>query len=165
MDKARDPSHKKKKKLRRTILWSVVGLALAGLTFWLAQLGPAVYAVDRDVVVTGTVGRGEMVRQVRGPGTLVAVDRRWIAAGTEGRVERIVELAGKEVTADTVVLQLSNPELEQQTQDAQLNLKRAHAEFTDLKVRLESQVLAQQAEAARIRSEYEQAKLDASADA
>ncbi len=164
MDKPRDPSHKKKKRTRQLVGWGLGGAVLLAMTVWLSQLEPAVYAVDRDVVVTGTVGRGDMLRQVRGPGTLVAIDQRWIAAETSGRVDRIVELAGKIVTADTVVLELVNPELEQQAQDALLALRKAKAEYIDLGVKLESQQLAQQADAARIHADYEEAKLVATAD-
>jgi HlyD family secretion protein len=165
MDKPRDPKHKQQRRLRRIAGWGAIGIGLLAVTWWLSQLGPAVYAVDEAVVVKATVGRGEMLRQVRGPGTLVAVDQRWIVAETNGRVEEIVELAGAQVTADTVVLRLSNPELEQQAQDAILDLRKADAEMIDLRVSLESAMLSQQAEAARVRAEYEEAKLVATADA
>ncbi len=164
MDKPRDPSHKKKKRTRKIVGWGLGAVVLLTMTVWLSQLGPAVYAVDRDVVVTGTVGRGDMLRQVRGPGTLVAIEQRWIAAETNGKVDRIVELAGKEVTADTVVLELTNPELEQQAQDALLALRKAKAEYLDLRVQLESKLLGQQADAAKVNADYEEAKLVATAD-
>lgn len=164
MDKPRDPSHKKKKRTRRMIGTVLVALGVVAVFVWISRMGPAVYAVDRDVVVTGTVGRGDMLRQVRGPGTLVAIEKRWIVAETNGRVDRIVELAGKEVTADTVILRLINPELEQQANDALLALRRAEAEYLDLRISLESQQLAQQADAARITAEFEEAKMVATAD-
>jgi HlyD family secretion protein len=139
-------------------------VVLAALTWWLANLEPAVLGVEREMLYTGTVQRGEMLRQVRGPGTLVPEVIQYVSAAGSGRVERIVELPGKAVTADTVILELSNPELEQQELDARLAVQAAKAEYQDLKVRLESQLLNQRADAARIEADYEEAKLEATAN-
>jgi HlyD family secretion protein len=105
-----------------------------------------------------------MLRQVRGPGTLVPEEIRRIALNTEATVERRLILPGAVVEPDTVILELSNPELEQETQDAELALAAAEAEYADLAVRLDSQLLNDQAAAARIESEYKQALLQAEAD-
>jgi HlyD family secretion protein len=105
-----------------------------------------------------------MLRAVRGSGTLVPEEIRWIPAQTEGRVERIVLRPGTPVSPDTVIIELTNPELERDVQDSESQLKAAEAEFTRLKVQLESELLRQQAEAARIQSEYKQAKMRADTD-
>lgn len=156
----------RKKRIRAAI---IAGLALAGITaisYGLSRLEPAAPNVNRATVWMDSVKRGEMIRQVRGPGTLVVVPEaiRWVAARTRGRVDERVILPGTEVQPDTVILRLSNPELEQELRDAQFQLQAQHAELADLKVRLESQVLNQRAVAAGVASEYYQAKLQAEAD-
>jgi len=162
MDIVRE-SQATKKKIRRIIWISAVVVGLVLVSIWIANLPRAARAVERETVWIETVKRGEMVRQVRGPGTLVAEEIQYITTTTDGRVERRVELPGTEVKADTVILILSNPELVQQMGDARLALEAGEAELRDLEVRLESEVLNQQADAARIASEYEVAKLDAAA--
>ena len=102
-----------------------------------------------------------MFRQVHGLGTLVPEDIRWIPAANEGRVERILWLPGKTVNADTILLELSNPEMELATLNAEWQVKAAKAQYTDLRVKLESQRLDQQAATARVQAEYHQAKLRA----
>ena len=106
-----------------------------------------------------------MVREVRGLGTLVPEDIRWIALQTEARVERRVLLPGTIVKPDSVILELSNPELENQAQEADSQARAAEAQLTELKVRLESQLLDQKAAAARVEAESKQARLRADADA
>ncbi|HVR30537.1 MAG TPA: HlyD family efflux transporter periplasmic adaptor subunit [Thermoanaerobaculia bacterium] len=152
-------------KRRRRIVYGVIGAAvLALVTLGLYRLEPAAPTVDRATVWLDTVKRGEMLRQVRGPGTLVPEEIRRIALSTEGVVERRLVLPGATVEADTVILELSNSELEQETQDAELALRAAEADYSDLAVRLDSQLLNDRAEAARIESEYRQALLQAEAD-
>lgn len=163
MDIPRDESHARKKRIRRIVMASAGVVVLALVTIWLSNLEPAARAVERETVWMGTVQRGEMVRQVRGPGTLVPEEIQWTSATTDGTVKRKVELPGVEVEPDTIILELTNPELEQQAQDAQLDLQAAESELRDLTVRLESQVLNQEAEAARVEADYEEAKLDAAA--
>jgi HlyD family secretion protein len=106
-----------------------------------------------------------MLRQVRGLGTLVPEEIRWIPAQTQGRVERLVTLPGTEVKADTIVLELSNPEVELQALDAEAQLRAAEAAYIELKVRLNSQRLDQEAAAARVQAEFSQAKMQADRDA
>jgi len=147
--------------LKRAI-YSVVGLTvLGGITFGLSRLRPAAPSADRSLVVIDTVKRGSLLRQVRGMGTLVPEDIRWIAAAHEGRVERILVLPGKEVKAGTVLLELTNPEMELEAFRAEWQLKSAEASYTDLRVRLESQRLDQEAATARVHADYNQAKLKA----
>ena len=115
-------------------------------------------------MVIDTVKRGPMVRQVRGLGTLVPEEIRWIPAATDGRVERIVVQPGTRVEADTVLIELSNPEVELRALEAESQLRAAEAPYQELRVRLESQRLDQQAAAARVQAEYQQARLRADAD-
>src|SRR5205809_6683306 len=101
-----------------------------------------------------------MVREVRGLGTLVPEEIRWIPANTEGRVEKIVVRPGTQVKADTVILELSSPELEQAAHDAESKLKAAEAEFTTLQAKLQRDLLDQESTTARVHSEYEQARIE-----
>jgi HlyD family secretion protein len=163
MDIAR-PSQARQKRIRR-IVYGGAGLATVLLiTLGLARLKPAAPKVDRATVVIEAVKRGPMLRQVHGIGTLVPEEIRWIPAATEGRVERIVVLPGTAVKSDTVILELSNPEAELQALDAESQLRAAEAQYIELKVRLESQRLDQEAAAARVQADYHQARLRADAD-
>ena len=119
------PHVAKKKRQRRIIIIAVSVLGLIVITLLLQRLTPALPSVDRSTVWIDTVKRGPMVRQVRGLGTLVPVDIRWIAANTEGRVEKIVVWPGTEVKTDTVILELTSPELEQAAGDAESKAKAA----------------------------------------
>ncbi|HEX6739362.1 MAG TPA: HlyD family efflux transporter periplasmic adaptor subunit [Vicinamibacteria bacterium] len=140
------------------------GVGLLLTTLGLARLKPAAPPVDRGTVWIRPVERGPMVREVRGMGTLVPEDIRWIPSQTDARVERIVVFPGTPVKADTVVLELSNPELEMQALDAESQLRAEQAALTELSVRLASTRLDQEAAAARVKAEYEQAQLRADAD-
>jgi len=158
------PSQARKKKIRRILIASGTLAAVLLITAGLSRLRPAAPSVDSATLVIDTVKRGPMLRQVRGLGTLVPEEVRWIPAISEGRVERLVVLAGTPVKADTVILELSNPELELQALDAESQLRAAEAALTELKVRLESQHLDQEAAAARVKADFHQAKLRADAD-
>lgn len=150
---------------RMQILAAAGGLAaLAAITFAIARLKPAAPAVERSTVWIDTVRRGPMLRQVRGLGTLVPEEVRWIPALTEGRVERILIRPGTPVAADSVILELSNPQLDLDALDAGWQLKAAEAETINLKVRLESQRLDQVAAAATVEANQKQARLQADAD-
>ena len=102
-----------------------------------------------------------MVRQVRGLGTLVPEDIRWIPATTEGRVDRIILRPGTAVTAETVILELTNPQVEQSAQDALLQLKAAEADLSNLRVQLQNELLTLKAAGATVESDYAQAKMQA----
>jgi HlyD family secretion protein len=159
------PSQAKSRR-RKRILYSAAGLgAILLITLGLSRLKPAAPSVERATVWIDTVKRGSMLRQVRGLGTLVPEEIRWIPALTTGRVERLVVKPGTEVKANTVILELSNPELELQALEAESQLRAAEAGYTEVKVRLESTRLDQQANAARVQAEYHQAKLRADTDA
>ena len=153
-----------KRRLRRSI-FIVAGIAVISLvTIGLTRLEPAAPTVEKETVLTDTVKRGLMLRQVRGPGTLVPEDVRWISAPVEGRVERIPALPGVTVTADTVLLEMSDPEIQQSALEAEAQLKAAQADYDDLKAQLENQLLNQQAQLAAAESQSEQANLQEEAD-
>jgi len=159
MDIARP--HIAKQKRRRRILFASGGaLALIAITVALSHLKPAVPSVDRSTVWIDTVKRGPMLREVRGLGTLVPEEIRWIPANTEGRVEKIVVRPGTQVKADTVILELSSPELEQAAHDAESKLKAAEAEFTTLQAKLQRDLLDQESTTARVHSELQQARME-----
>src|SRR5512143_1540175 len=162
MDIAR-PDIAQRKKRRRLALGGATALGVLALTLGISRLRPAAPTVDSTVWID-EVKRGPMVRQVRGLGTLVPEEIRWIAAATDGRVERLVVLPGTPVKADTVLLELSNPEVELAALDAVSQLRGAEASLAELKVRLESSRLNQEADLARIESEFRQARLKADTD-
>lgn len=137
---------------------------VAAVTLGLSRLEPASPGVERSAVWIDTVKRGSMLRQVRGPGTLVPEQVRWIPAASEGTVERILVKPGSAVGAGTPLLQLSNPELEVAVLDAGSLVAAAEAETTNLEMQLQSQILTLQADAASVKSSYSQAKLQSEAN-
>jgi HlyD family secretion protein len=154
------PSIARQKKLRRT-LFAVAGLVLVVLvTVALAQLKPAAPTVEFGSIWPDTVKRGSMVRQVRGPGTLVPEDIRWLAAQTSGRVERRLALPGTVVEADTVILELSDETVQQEALDAEFKLRAAEADLASLKVKLHNDLLEQQSHAADIQAQFHKAKIE-----
>jgi HlyD family secretion protein len=158
------PEWAREKKRRRIIVLGVAGTLILLVSLGLTRLKPAAPSVDRSSVWIDTVKRGPMVREVRGLGTLVPEDIRWIPAVTEGRVERIVVHPGTKVAPDTVILELSNPEVELQAVDAESQYRAAVAACAELKVRLQSQKLDRQAVAAQVEADYRIAKLRADRD-
>ncbi|MGB6302692.1 MAG: HlyD family efflux transporter periplasmic adaptor subunit [Acidobacteriaceae bacterium] len=157
----------KKQRIRRQILWAAVGVVLlAGITVFVWRLKPAVPTVDRSTVWTDTVKRSNMIRQVRGLGTLVPrEDRiRSIPAETDGTVVSIFKLPGALVHPDTVVLQLTNPQLMQEAQDAALQLNEAQADYHNTQVSIESALMDRRSTAADINAQYQQAQLQARTD-
>jgi HlyD family secretion protein len=164
MDIKRPPKSKIKKRIR-TVALLVLGLvAVAGITFGLTKLKPAAPTVERSTTVIDTVKRALFVKQVRGQGTLVPELTRRIPAPSDGRVEKIPLQAGVEVGADTVIVELSNPQMEQEAMDADFQLNAAEADAENLRVRLESENMAQQAAIATINAEYSRAKLELDAN-
>ena len=137
---------------------------MALVTMGLSRLKPAAPGVDRSTVWIDTVKRGPMLRQVRGLGTLTPVDIQWIPAATDGRVEKIPVLPGTQVQANTVLLILTNPQLMQETVDANLKLKAAEADYKNLEAQLESQVLTQKSLVAQANAEYNEARMQAETD-
>jgi len=137
---------------------------VALVTMGLSRLKPAAPGVDRSTVWIDTVKRGPMLRQVRGLGTLTPVDIQWIPAATDGRVEKIPVLPGTAVQPNTVLLILTNPQLMQETLDANLKLKAAQADYKNLEAQLESQVLTQKSLVAQANAEYNEARMQAETD-
>ena len=164
MDIAR-PDLARKKKIRQGAYGVLATVVIVLITFGVQQLQPAAPRVDRNTVYIDTVQRGPMVRQVRGTGTLVPEEIRWIPATTEGNVERIVIDPGAEVTPASVIVELSNPELEQQAQEAELNLRAAETRYENRRVELESDLLLQRATLASVEAALTVARLEAAADA
>ena len=158
------PNAARNRLIRRVVTAAVGLLLIFSVSLGVSRLKPAAPVVERATVWIDAVKRGPMVRQVRGLGTLVPEEIRWIPALTEGRVERIRVLPGALVKPDTILLDLSNPELQLAVVDAQAQLKAAEAEYNGLRVRLESQRLDQQATAVRVETEYDQARLRADRD-
>lgn len=167
MDVARPDIARKKK--RRRIAYSIIAvLALAAVTLGLSRLKPAAPTVERSSIWTDTVKRASpenpMLRQVRGNGTLVPEQIQFVQSETDGRVERILIKPGAEVTADTILMELSNAELKQAVFDAEFQVKIGEAQLAKLKIQLESEKLTQKAALATLKSESEQARLVAEAD-
>ena len=154
------------KKRRRQIAIGATGaIAALGLGLWLANLDAAAPQVERTSLWVDSVKRGEMLREVRGPGVLVPKEIRWIAAETAARVERIVVKPGATVQPDTVVLELSNPEVEEANLAAASALVAAEADLSAQRMTLESQSLDQKANLADVEAQYESARLQAEAEA
>ena len=164
MDIKRPPKSKIKKKIRMAI-FIVIGVAgIGGITYGLAKLKPAAPTLDRSTAVIEKVKRGAFVRDVPGVGTLVPQVTRFVPAPSEGRVELIPVQVGVEVQPGTVIVELSNPQAQQQAVDAQFQVKAAEADEENLKVRLESDTMTQKSAIASIQAEYSQAKLQLDAD-
>ena len=163
MDIAR-PDLARKRKRKRIIWGAVLVVAIAAATLGLSQLKPALPSVDRATVWIEPVQRGNMTISVRGLGTLVPQSVQAIPAITEGRVVERPVLPGTPVKADTILLVLSNPQLVQQTKNAELALKAAEAQYNNLKATLESQYLQLAAAAVTAEANYRSAKIDADAD-
>src|SRR6266705_481403 len=137
------PDQARKKRRRRivAVLGALVVISL--ITVGLAQLKPAAPPVERGSLLFDIVKRGQLLRQVRGNGTLVPQEIRWIPTISPGRVERILVLPGARVTKDTVLVELSNPEVTQAAFDAESLVKSAEADLANLRIQLDSQRLTQ----------------------
>src|SRR5450631_58374 len=165
MDIAR-PEFKRQKR-RRQIIWLAIGVVcLTVVTIGVSRLKPAAPEVERSTIWTDTVKRGSMLRQVRGLGSLIPSQEftRQIPAETEATVVRIHMLPGSQVKADTILLEMSNPQAEQTALDASLQLKAAEAEYQSLRVKLQSDLMNQKAGAATVTADYSQAKLQSETD-
>jgi RND family efflux transporter MFP subunit len=165
MDIARPELRRQKR--RRQIIWSIAALVvLVGVTVGISRLKPASPTVDRSTIWTDTVKRGSMLRQVRGLGSLIPSheDVRQIPAETEATVIRIDKLPGSQVEANTVLVEMVNPQLEQEALDAQLQVKAAQAEYESLKVKLDSDLMTQKAGAATVNADYNEAQRQAQTD-
>ena len=160
MDVARSSALRHKPMRRATYLAAGV-VAIALITLGLSRLRPAAPAVDRAALQIDTVKRGSLRREVSGFGTFVPEDVRWISATTQGRVERFVLHPGAPVVAGSIILELSNPQLDLELQDAQLRVQAAEAALENLRVQMQNESLQQKAAAAAIRADYTKAKMQA----
>lgn len=158
------PERKRQKRIRQALLGAAGAVVLGVVTVVLARLEPAAPSVLEGSVWIGTVEQGEMLRQVRGPGTLVPRNIRWIGARTEGRVERVLVRPGAVVDADTVLVEMSNPDLMEQAEAAKYNLEAAEAELAEMELNLRSEQLDHRAALAVAKAEYESAQLQAEAE-
>jgi HlyD family secretion protein len=162
MDIQRPASVAQAKKRRQYMIGAAGVIVIVIVSVVLSGLEPAAPTVERATVWVDTVKRGPMVRQVRGLGTLVPVDeaRRWVPASTQGRVERIVLRPGVQVTPDTIVLELSDPNVQQALTDAEQQLRAAEADYNSLKARLDAETLNQRAAAAIVNADFQNAQTE-----
>jgi HlyD family secretion protein len=163
MDIAR-PDLKQARRRKQWIAGAIGTVVLLAAGIAVATLEPAAPGVARSSVWVDTVKRGEMLREVRGPGTLVPKEIRWIAAETNARIERVVVKPGATVAADTVILELSNPEVVDQLLAAQSALTAAQADLTAKRVGLENQLLDIEASIATTEADHEAAVLRSEAE-
>src|SRR4029453_3290931 len=164
MDIKRPGKSKLKKRIRNGVLIVVGLVAIGGITVGLTRLKPAAPTLDRSTAVIDTVKRGQMLREVRGIGTLVPQLVRFIPAPADGRVEKTPVQAGVVVGFDTVIVELSNPQMEQEAIDAEFQVKAAEADKESLRSRLESESMTQESAIAGINAQYSQAKLQLETD-
>lgn len=158
------PENKKRKRMRQIVIGASTAIVLAAVTVGLSRLEPAAPSVDGNTLYTDTVKQGELVIQVRGPGTLVPREYLWIAAQSTGRVERVLVRPGAVVEPDTVLAELSNPDLMREAEEARYGLVIAKAEFAEFELTLRSKELDQKAAVAQANASYEAARLKAEAE-
>jgi HlyD family secretion protein len=163
MDVKRDPAILRRKKMRQIALLSVGAVALLGVTYYVMKLKPAAPLVDSEPW-QGVVTVGDFVRDVRGAGTLVPQDIRWIVARTSGRVDKIVLRPGAQVKADSVVLKLSNPDLQQQVRAAELTWKSGQAQLANARATLKQTQVSQEANVKNAEQDYNYAKANLDAN-
>lgn len=145
----------------RTAYTAVAVCVVVGLSWALVRATPAGPVVEWSTVWADTVHRGEFVREVRGLGTLVPEDVRWLAASTAGRLERVLVQPGETVAPDTVLFELSNPQVDQELQDATLKARSAEASLESLRVQLRTERLQSQVTLAGIAAEHQKAAMQA----
>src|SRR5262245_356242 len=146
MDVPRQP-----KKKHRALIWGGVALLLTLMTVGMSRLGPAAPTLERATVLLDTVKRGDMSREVRAIGTLVPEDQRLVPALTAGRIERVFVRPGARVEPSTLLLEMSNPDVQLEALDAERQLKQAEADLASQRATLEGQRLAAEATVAAAR--------------
>ncbi len=150
---------RRQKLISRSIWIALAAVSIPLVTYGLSRLKPAAPSVEKSTLWTDSVKRGPMLRQVRGLGTLVPEEILFIQAVNDGRVDKIILRPGAQVRRETVLLVLSNPELELAAEDLKWQVKAAEANLKDLRVRLETAKLDLRAAVARVESEFVQARL------
>src|SRR5580765_2386325 len=164
MDIVRDESVKKRKRQKQAAMVVVVVIAVLGATLGVSKLKPALPSVDAGTIWPDTVKRGSMLRQVRGLGSLVPIpaDVRLIPAETDVRVERILILpGGTPIKPDAIIMELSNPQVEQEALNSDLELRSAQAEYQNTKAKIDSDLMSLRSAAATVEADYENAKREA----
>lgn len=164
MDIQRGKEVRRNRILKRIAIGVVLLAALGAGAYGIMRLQPAVKDVPRGEIYPDTVKRGPMIREVHGLGTLVAEEVLWVPAIADGRIVKINVYPGTMVHPDTVLMELDNPELQQQTMDAEYNLKAAEAGYTDLAVQLKTQLFDKKSAAAMVSSDYKEAAMHADRD-
>ena len=159
MDIVRTPRGKTK----RNLMIGFGVLVLVAITAWTLSLDPASMTIERSAVLIDSVRRGDVVREVRGPGTLVPEHIRWITAQASARVERLASESGRHVGSGELLLELSNPDLQIQTMQAEQQVRQAQIELLNLRTNLRSQLLTQQGVVATTRTQYVNASQEAAA--
>jgi multidrug efflux pump subunit AcrA (membrane-fusion protein) len=156
VDIIRDTRPQKK---RKKLVWSIVGVGVLVLTIFVPRLLPtAVPSVDGATVWRDTVHFGTMIRQVRGPGTLIPEQMRWITAVTAGRIEQIISLPGTEVGEGSLIMRMSNPDVNMELLQAQQQLSQARATLAQLRTSLQTQELTQRGTVATVRTQFTDAE-------
>jgi len=158
------PSNARAKKIRRIIYGTVALLLVGGVTYGLSKLRPAAPSVDRATIWPDEVKRGPMLREVRGLGTLVPEDIRWVAAQTDAHVDKWVLRPPAIVKPGSIIMELSDPTVQKDAVDAEYQLKGAEADYDNLKVQVNSDLMSQKATEASVRSDYEQARIQHETD-
>ncbi len=151
------------KKTRRNLLIGGGVVLLAVVTAWTLSLDPAAQTVERSAVLIDSVRQGDVVREVRGPGTLVPEHIRWITAQASARVERLASESGKNVNSGDLILELSNPDLQIQTMQAAQQVRQAQSDLLSLRTNLRSQLLTQQGTVASAKTQFVTASQEAAA--
>jgi len=159
-----DIKRKPQGKTKQYVMYALGAVALIAMTWFFMTLEAAPPTVESAIIWTGTVERGELLRQVRGPGTLVPEDVLFVSARTAGVIEQILLDAGAQVTPESVIMILSNPNLELQVRQAEWQLRGAEATYTQQRVTLEQGRLQQQSQVAQVQAAYHQARLQADRD-
>lgn len=159
MDIARAPRSRK----GRNLMIAGGVAALIAVTAWTLSLDPASQTIERSAILIDSVRKGDVVREVRGPGTLVPEHIRWITAQASARVERLASESGSSVSEGELLLELSNPDLQIQTMQAEQQVRQAQIELLNLRTNLRSQVLTQQGVVANTRTQYVSATQEAAA--
>jgi HlyD family secretion protein len=158
------PSNARAKKIRRIAYGTVALLLLGGVTYGLSKLRPAAPSVDKSTIWPDEVKRGPMLREVRGLGTLVPEDIRWIPAQTDAHVDKWVLRPPAILKPDSIIMELSDPTVQKDAVDAEYQLKGAEADYQNLKVQVNSDLMSQKANEAAVRSDYEQANIQHDTD-
>ena len=164
MDVPRGKEVARRKLIRRILYITIIVAAIPLITWGLSRLKPAAPSVDRATVWIDTVKRGPMLREVRGLGTLVVEEFIWIPANFDSRVEKMNVLPGAIVHANDVIMVLSNPQMELDKADLEWQVKQAEAGYDNLQVQLQTQQLAQESATDQVKSDMEQASLQADRD-